>query len=45
MPELTDKDFVTVKDKTTGQEWENPIPKHWVGTDLAPNVEVVHKKS
>lgn len=37
------EEFVTVKDKTTGQVLPDPIPKHWVGTDLAPNVELATK--
>lgn len=37
------EEFVTVKDTLTGQVLPDPIPAHWVGTDLAPNVEVASK--
>jgi hypothetical protein len=33
------EDFVDVVDKTTGEPLPDPIPKHWIGTDLAPNVK------
>ena len=43
MPLISEKDFVVVEDKTTGKVWPDPIPKHWVGTDLAPNTKVSRK--
>ena len=32
-------DYTKVVDKVTGQELPDPIPKSWVGTDLAPDVK------
>lgn len=36
-----ESDFVEVVDKDTDQKWPDPIPKQWIGTDLAPNVKQV----
>lgn len=36
-----DSDFVKVKDKATGEELPNPVPKSWIGTYLAEGLEQV----
>lgn len=38
MTTYTDKDFVDVVD-AEGNDLTHPIPKQWIGTDLAPDVK------
>lgn len=41
MGTYVEKDCVQVKDKVSGDVLPDLIPKAWLGTDLAPNVEQV----
>jgi hypothetical protein len=43
LQDIPASEFVVVKDKLTGQVLPDPIPKAWIGTDLAPNVEAASK--